>query len=244
MSHWPDVVWSSPVLRGLDERARAEIEAAGALRELGAGDAVYRAGEAADAFFVLAEGACELRAVRRGERDPRVIRKVRRGEAFGEEATLRAAGSRSMDAVCTEGAKVAVVRVTVFRRAAGRSGAGEVAARTERTLRRAATGDLLATMAFTRDLPARDTEALLDGIEHRHLGRADVLFRAGDSPTHVYFVADGMLQLQTEEDDRLHVRAYVSAGDVFADDADGARDLRAVASGAAWVLGRAARALR
>jgi len=33
-ARWPDVVWDAVVLRGLDARARSEIEAAGRLRSL------------------------------------------------------------------------------------------------------------------------------------------------------------------------------------------------------------------
>ena len=225
-------------MRGLDARARAEIEAAGELREVNEGDLVYRAGDAADAFCVLAQGACELRAVRRGEQAASVIRRVMPGEVFGEEATLRAAASRAMEAAVTSSAKVAIVKATVFRRAAGRVGEGEVTLRLERTLRRAATADLLRTMAFTRDLPSRDLETLLDAALHRTLAAGEVLFHSGERPAHVFFVADGMLQLQTEDDGRLHVRAYVAKGDVIAEDL---ADLRCVAVGPAWVLSVARR---
>jgi hypothetical protein len=42
LPRWPDVVWDAAVLRGIDARARAEIEAAGRLRSMSRGEIVYR----------------------------------------------------------------------------------------------------------------------------------------------------------------------------------------------------------
>lgn len=235
---WPSVVWDAPVLRAIDARGRREIEAAGGLRALVAGDAVFRAGEPADALFVVAEGAVDVRAVRRGEREASVIRRAGRGDVVGEEATL-GAGARTMDAVCTERGSVAIVPVSVLRRAAGRGVEAVAVAKLERTLRRAASADLLRTMSFGRDLERRDVEALLDAVEHVRLARGEALFRPGDRPTCAYFVADGMLQLRSEDDERLHVRAYVARGDLLGDEeleSGAPRDLAAVALGPAWVL--------
>ena len=242
MTVWPASVWDSPVLRALDARGRAEIEAAGAMRSLVAGEVLFRAGEPADAFFVVAEGELDVRAVRRGEADASVIRRASRGDLLGEEATLSAGAARAMDAVCTEAGRVAVVPVAVFRRAAGRggvAGAGEIAARLERTLRRAATADLLRATSFTRELRSSDLELVLDAVEHVQLARGEALFRQGDPSPSVYFIADGMLQLRSEDDERLHVRAYVARGDLVGDEeleSGGRRDLSAVALGAAWVM--------
>ena len=238
---WPDTIWNAPALRGLDARARADIEAAGSLRALSAGDRVYASGEPADAFFVVERGEVHVRAVARGDEDMHVVREARRGDAFGEEATLRAGGSRRMEAVCaSEEARVAVIPAPVFARAAERGGGGEALEDRRRLLRRAATLDLLRTMAFTRRLSEEELEILLDASEHAYLARGDALYREGDAATHVYFVADGRLQVQTEDEGRLHVRAYVGRGDVIgeAEIASGERRRASVvAAGASWVVG-------
>ncbi len=238
---WPEIVWNAPVLRSLDARGRAEIEAAGTLRTLGEGEVLFRLGEPADAFFVVTEGRIGVRAVRRGEVDASVIREIGQGESFGEEATLAAGGTRHMEAAGLAQSRVAEVKITVFRRAIERSLASpELARQKERTLRRAATSDLLRTMTFTRELADRDLEVLLDAAEHVTLARGEALFSEGDTPSHVYFVADGMLQVQTEDDARIRVRAYLTRGDVVGDAeivTAARRPVSAVASGAAWVIG-------
>jgi Fe-S-cluster-containing dehydrogenase component/CRP-like cAMP-binding protein len=236
---WSEAVWSAAALRGVDARARAEIEAAGALVSLGDGEVLFRPGEPADAFFVVAEGRVRVRAVRRGETSATTLREVAQGESFGEEGALRAGGARQLEAVSVGQAKVAQVPLGVFRRAIERTSSGDVHLKRERALRRAATLDLLRATSFTRDLPERDLEVLLDAAEHVTLARGEALFREGEAPERVYFVADGMLQIQTEDDARVRVRAYVSRGDVVGDEeaTTGARyAVSAVASGAAWVI--------
>src|SRR5207247_4307414 len=143
---WPTSTWASPVLRGLDERARREIEGAGTLHSLADEQFVYRAGDGGDSFFVVATGKIALRATRRGEADESELRLVDAGDAFGEEAVV---GARRAGTAAAHGAAlVAEVPVHVFRRAAKRSAGGDVADRLERTLRRSAARDLLRTSAL------------------------------------------------------------------------------------------------
>jgi Fe-S-cluster-containing dehydrogenase component/CRP-like cAMP-binding protein len=240
-ARWPDVVWDAVVLRGTDARARAEIEAAGRLRTLKSGEAVYGVGEPADALYVVIEGACELTAVRRGEAEASVIRRASRGEVFGEEATVIAFGVRQMEARCgsREPALVAEVPVTVLRRALGRAGGGEVASRLERALKRAATADLLRTTSFTRLLEERDLEILLDAAHHVEVPRGEHVYREGDVAEHAYLVADGLLQVQTDDAGKPRVEAYLTRGDIFGDDELDDRSVRrvgVVASGPAWLV--------
>ena len=61
---------------------------AGRLVEVPAGATMYRDGDSSDSFFVVVRGAIELRAVRRGDEAASLLRKVRGGDAFGEEALL------------------------------------------------------------------------------------------------------------------------------------------------------------
>ena len=237
---WPEIVWSAAALRPLDARARAEIEAAGVLRRVGQGEAVFSAGQPADAFFVVAEGRVGVRAVRRGEVVATVLREIAEGESFGEEGSLRPGGTRHMDAAAIAPSRVAEIPLTVFRRALERgAGSAEIVLRQERALRRAATRDLLRTLAFARQVEAGELDTLLDAVQHVDLARGEPLFREGEAASHVYFVAEGMLQIQTEDDGKIRVRAYVVRGDVVGDQDLGVGETRtvsAVASGAAWVL--------
>jgi Fe-S-cluster-containing dehydrogenase component/CRP-like cAMP-binding protein len=238
-ARWPEVVWDAAVLRGIDARARAEIEAAGRLRPLARGEVIYRAGEPADALYVVAAGACSIVAVRRGEADASVIRRAGRGEIFGEEATVVAFGLRQMEARCDEAGLVAEVPLTVLRRALGRAGGGDLAPRLERALRRAATLDLLRTTSFTRALGERDTDVLLDAIRHVEVPRGEHVYREGEIAESAYLVADGLLQAQSDDAGTPRVEAYLARGDLFGDDEledRSARRVAVVASGPAWLL--------
>jgi Fe-S-cluster-containing dehydrogenase component len=233
------------VLRGLDARARRDLAEAGRLLDFAPGDQVYKAGESGEAFFVVAEGSIELRAVRRGDDRETELRRASAGEAFGEEATIGAL--RRGSAVAQGKAKVAEIPVHIFRRAAERSGKAEVADKLERILRRSATRDLLSTLALTRDLGADELDLLLDAVTYKKLDRGQTVYRQGDVATEVWLVADGMIQMQTEEGDRLHVRAYLARGDFFGDVEVVERLPRAasaVASGPSLLLSIPARAFR
>ena len=236
---WPEVVWDAAVLRGLDARARAEIEASGRLRKMVPGEIVYRPGQPADALYVVVEGACALSAVRRGEAEATRIRRVVRGEVFGEEATIVSFGVRQMEACCDEPGSIAEVPLTVLRRAIGRTGGGELATRLERSLKRAATLDLLRTTSFTRALPERDIEILLDAARHVEVARGEHVYREGDASEAAFLVADGLLQAQSEDDGKPRVEAYLTRGDLFGDvelDDRSVRRVAVVASGPTWLV--------
>ncbi|MDB4941324.1 MAG: Formate dehydrogenase beta subunit [Labilithrix sp.] len=236
---WPDLVWDAAVVRGLDARARAEIEAAGRLRDLAPGETVHRAGEPADALLVVAQGLVTLHAVRRGETEPAVIRRVLPGESFGEEAMVVAFAARHMDARSEGRGLVAEIPVAVLTRALGRSAAGEHAGRIERSVRRAVTADLLRATAFGRRLPDDEIELLLDAAVHETLARGAHVYRQGDPASHAYFVASGLLQAQSEDVGRPRIEAYLSRGDLFGHEELGRREGRRtamVAGGPAWVI--------
>ena len=101
MSAWPAVVWDASLLRGLDLRARAEIEAAGRVRSLKKDELLFRHGDPADALFVIASGSCALSGVRRGDEGTEVIRRARRGDVLGEEATVSDFSTRQLEAPST-----------------------------------------------------------------------------------------------------------------------------------------------
>jgi Fe-S-cluster-containing dehydrogenase component/CRP-like cAMP-binding protein len=242
---WPHAVWRSPWLEGLDDVGREQVQAAGRVRSFDEGARVFAPGDPADAIFVVGEGLIDVRAVRRGDAEARRIRRAVAGDALGEEAIVRAGASRGAEATCATRAVVAEVPVALFRRIAGRAGAGK-AADLERSLRRAAARDVLRSSALAPDLSDGDIEALLASTEHRVLARGDRLFASGDPATHAYVVADGLVQLQDERDGRLRVRAYLSRGDLVGGEAierAGVHELTAAASGPAWVLAIARAAL-
>ena len=242
---WPAVVEAAAVLRGLDERALREIADAGALVRREAGETVYRAGDPGDSFFVVAEGRVALLAVKRGDDGESEIRAAGPGASFGEESTIGSA--RRATAVAAERALVAEIPVHVFRRAASRAGRGGNAERIERALQRGATRDLLLTLALTRDLPAASLDTLLDAVAHRSFDRGEAVYEQGAAPSDVWLIADGLVQIQTEEDDRLHVRAYLSRGDFFGDAEvleGGSRRTAAVASGPSRLLSIPAKVFR
>lgn len=234
---WPSVIFDAPIFRGLDQRAQKEIEAAGTLRKLHGGDAVFREHESGDAFFVVASGAVVISAVRRGDDAATVIRRVSPGEPFGEEAVV--SGARQADAIAEGPTVVAGIPVHLFRRAVGRSKGADQADRLERALRRSATRDLLRTVAVARDLDEASFDMLLDAVAYRSAERGEAIYRAGDASEAFFIVADGMVQIQTEDEARLRVRAYVSRGDFFGDEEledQRPRSSSAVASGRVTLL--------
>jgi Fe-S-cluster-containing dehydrogenase component/CRP-like cAMP-binding protein len=246
VSAWPGAVWQSPWLRGIAEDARAGVEAAGSVRQLGKGDRVFTTGEPADAFFVVGEGLVDVRAVRRGEREARTIRRAVAGDALGEEAIVRAGVARAAEATCATRVVVAEVRVAVFRRAAERAGSTQ-ASSLEEALRRGVARDVLRSSSLARVLSERDVEALIASAEHRSLARDEVLFASGDPGTHAYVVADGMVKVEDGEDGKLRIRAYLSRGDLIADgslESGGAHDVTVAACGPAWVIALPREALR
>jgi Fe-S-cluster-containing dehydrogenase component len=242
---WPAVIFDAPVLRGLDARARREIADAGRLVTPLEGGVVYRAGDEGASFFVVASGKIALRAVRRGDDRESALRAAGPGESFGEESTVGL--GRRATAVALERSTVAEIPVHVFRRAAARSGKAEVAERLERSLTRSASADLLRTLAFTRDLEPRDLDALLDAIVVRRVERGHAIYRQGDPAAELFLIADGMVQIQVEDGDRLHVRAYLGRGDFFGDveiSENRPRAASAIASGPSLLLAVPARVFR
>jgi Fe-S-cluster-containing dehydrogenase component/CRP-like cAMP-binding protein len=221
---WPDVVWRAAILRGLDPRARSEIEAAGALRSFRAGERVYGAGAAADTLFVVIDAGIEVRA------HADVVRRATVGESFGEESLVRVGASRPFDAVCVDAGRLAEVPAAIFRRAIGRGGGGGVAARLERTARRAAARDVLARIVGEG---SDDLELLLDAAEPRLLARGEVLFRTGEPSDHVFVVADGVLGLRSLEGETGVGEA--APGTVLRGE-NGRFIMTAVAGGPSWVL--------
>lgn len=236
---FPERVWDVPVLRSLDARSRSELEAAGRLRDVREKEIVFRAGDPADVLYVVIEGACTIRAVRRGDTETTVLRRVRAGEVFGEESIARNFATRAFEACGDEKTRLAEIPVAVLLRAVGRGGEGEVVGRLERALRRAATFDLVRATAFGRRLSERELEAVVDAVRHVHLARGEHLYREGDPSTDAFFVADGLLSAQSIDEGKPRVEAYLARGDLFGEDELESREprrLSIVAAGPAWLV--------
>lgn len=213
---WPAIVFDAPLLRGLDARGRREVERAGSLRAVVAGESIYRRGERGAALYVVARGEVILSGVARGEERPRSLRAAAPGESFGEEASVGA--SFRADAQVRVDGELAEIPVAMLRRALGRAGGSAVADRIERRLHRRATAELFSTASFTARLGDDDRAILLDAAEHRTFSRGETVYRDGDPPDHLWLVADGLVQLQVREEARSRVRAYLSPGDLFGDE--------------------------
>jgi Fe-S-cluster-containing dehydrogenase component len=253
MSHgWPEpvrrVVFGNPMLRGIDDAGRGAIENGATLRDFPVGAAVFEDAELGDAVYVLVAGEIELRAVRRGDEDESLVRTVRPGDTFGEEALLRVGAPRRLAARTRHASRVAEIPAHLLWRGAGRSGAAALAEREERLWRRRATADLLRTMAPTRDLPEPELELLLDSVSPLSVERGERIYTAGEPASACFLVVDGLVQLQLpSDDDRVDVCAYLTRGDGFGDEealTGQPRRLHAVALGATRLLELPATALR
>jgi Fe-S-cluster-containing dehydrogenase component/CRP-like cAMP-binding protein len=235
VSAWPSAVWSTPLLRDLDLRARREIEAAGSLRHLDVGQRLFEAGSPADALFVVAEGSVSLRAPDDGAQ---ILRSAHTGDALGEEALATHFGARSFRAACDEKALVASIPAAVLRRASVRDGRSVAAERRERSAKRVAALDALRVAAFFGELDDATRQAVADAVAPVELRRGATLFRKGEAATTVFVVASGMLQLEESQDGRTAVLGYAVAGQLLGDEAleDRPRGATAVVAADAWVL--------
>ena len=211
----------------------AALVAAG--RERDAAGEIYKDGEPGEAMFVVLAGAVELRATRRGDVAPTVLRTARTGDTFGEEALLPGLARRTT-AAGAAGTRVAEIASAVARRVLARADEGLAASgpgREGRYLERGAARDVLAASALGRELDAAELELLLDGVTLERFGRGAELVHAGDRAEHVYVVAEGLVQLQRDGS----VLAYLARGDFFGDDealAGAPHAATAVAAGDTW----------
>ncbi len=234
---WPAAVWSTPLLRGLDDLARTTLANAGRLVDHLAGATIYREGDDSDSCFVVIAGAVELHAIRRGDEAASLVRVARTGDSFGEEALLPGI-PRRLTATTTTALQLAEVPIAVFRRITGRASTSD---REQRYLERAAGRDLLSCSAFARELDSTDIDLLLDAARLERIPRSAHIYEPGDPADALYFVLEGLVQLQRDD----AVTAYLARGDFFGDQealAGIPRRHTAVAAGDTWcaIVSRAA----
>jgi Fe-S-cluster-containing dehydrogenase component/CRP-like cAMP-binding protein len=250
MTAWPRSAWESPWLAGLDAPARAQLEAAGAVRSLGQGEALFRAGQPADAFFVVAEGLLELRGSRRGASGVVTVRRAIAGDAVGEDAIVRPGAPRIAEATCATDAVVVEVPLGVFRRAAARAGTARVEELEER-LRRSAIRDALRVSSLGASLSDEGVQALAAAAVDRLLERGEVVVERGDPIERAIVIGEGMVQATREDGrspalpepgqnmgrGRAAVKAYLGRGDVIdPEPSPGGHAVTVTACGPAWVL--------
>ncbi|HTE55787.1 MAG TPA: cyclic nucleotide-binding domain-containing protein [Kofleriaceae bacterium] len=232
---WPPALFDGAILGRLDGAARAQLADGARLVDLAPGAVIFREGDDSDAFFLVAAGAVALQAVRRGDQAASVLRVARAGDSFGEEALLGGL-RRRVTACAVEAARVVEIPIAVFRRVTAR-GDSPALEREARYLERAAARDLVAASALGRDLGADDAELLVDGMRLERFERGAHLFEPGDRADRGYVLVDGLIQIQTEDGDRISVVAYLGRGDLFGDEealAGRPRRAAAVAAGESW----------
>src|SRR6187399_92463 len=214
---WPEGVFRTPVLRGLDPRGRDDVQSSGRILELDKGDVLFEAGEPSDALFVVIAGEIEVWSLARGDEASSVLRVATKDSTLGEEAVVTGL-RRSARAVCSLPARLAEVPLGVLTRALTRAGATSLLEREVRALQRDLTRQLLRALAFARHLDSADLELLLDAVQYKSYASGQFIQRQGDPPVDCLLLQKGLVQIQSEQDGRVRVHGYLSGGDFFGDE--------------------------
>lgn len=214
---WPEAAFRVPVLRGLDERGRGEVQSSGRLLELRPGEVLFEPGDPSDSLFVVLRGEIELWALARGDEDPSLLRVAGQDTTLGEEAVM-AGLRRSARALCSAPARVAEVPFGVLSRALTRAGATSLLDREVRSLERSMTRNLLSALSFGRHLGSADLELLLDAVHTKSYESGQFLQRQGEPPLYCLLLQKGLVQIQSEHDGRVRVHGYLAGGDFFGDE--------------------------
>jgi Fe-S-cluster-containing dehydrogenase component/CRP-like cAMP-binding protein len=216
-----DVVWEALPLRGLDDRARGDLQLAASRRELTSGTWLFRAGDPADHLYVVERGVLTL-----SDRSGKVLRRASAGDALGEEALVFAFGSRVGSARCDEAAAVVALPSALLRRVWQRAGTGGHVAKITRAMTRSAMRDSL--LASPLRLDPETLEVVLDGARLLEVARGDVILRPHETRRGLFVVIEGVVRLESQTG---QVQAHLRGGDVFL----GATSERATAGGPAWL---------
>ncbi len=206
------------------------------MRTVPGGHALWQEDDRGDCIAVVLAGSLELRGVRRNDDAPSRVRLAAPGDTVGEEALLGL--PRRTTAAALETTTVLEIPAALFLRGSGRSQGGSALAE-RRALERQATADLLRQQALGQRLGPDDLDLLLDSVVWERYERGARIFGIGDPSQAAWLVCDGLVQLQTEDDERVHVRAYLARGDTFGDEEALARlprSCHAIALGAVSVL--------
>lgn len=181
----------------LDRRARAEIADELETVALGAGETLFRQGEAGDSMYIVQSGVLEVRA-RDEDGQVRVLDRLDAGEAVGEMA-LMSGRPRTADVVALVDTELVRLSRTGFERLATRYPAivaGFAVAVTPRVHRLQVAGIL--QRLFGEMEPAA-LHALQEQLVWRRLADGEALFRQGDPASSMFIVVNGRLQVIYEE---------------------------------------------
>ena len=178
-----------PLLADLPAGVRELVERSFTTVELGFGDAVFRQGEAPDAYYVVASGSARV-LVESGNGEEVSLNVLRAGDAFGEaallEGTPRTATVRASSPLrlwrLDRGVFQAIID-TYPQVAAAFAGA-------ERARR---INDFLRLHSAFAVLPPEITRGLVDDLEQLDLADGQDAVRAGEAPDALYLVQDGCL---------------------------------------------------
>lgn len=214
---WPEAVFRVPLLRGLDERGRTEVQSSGRLLDLAPGEVLFEPGDPSDALFVVLRGGVELWSVARGDEAASLERVAAQDDMLGEEAVVVGL-RRSARAVCSAPARLAEVPFGVLVRALTRAGATSLLDREVRALERSMTKRLLGALSFSRHLSTPDLELLLDAVHTKSYESGQFLQRQGDPPEDCLLLQKGLVQIQSEQNGRARVHGYLSGGDFFGEE--------------------------
>ncbi len=228
----PARLFEAPLLRVLDERGRHDVAAAGRLRRGDLGHVLYCEGEAADTFFVVVSGEVQIVSPPAARAASRLLRSVRQGAVFGEEACELGAERRAR-AICQSSSSVFEVPMSVYRRAAQRCGAERDLEREERGVLRSELRDRLLALDCAPD--ERALELLLDAGSVQRPERGLPLYGAGEATGDAFLVLEGYVELLSAGE-RPRVVAYLTPGDVFGHDQGSTRRTAAVPLGPSRLL--------
>jgi Fe-S-cluster-containing dehydrogenase component len=204
--------FEAPLLRLLDERARGELRAAGAVRSFEPGTTLYREGDVADTFWVVLEGAVALHAPEGARGGARVVRRAQRFGTFGEESSELGA-RRVSHAVGETRGHAFEIPMAGYRRALTRLGQESVLEREVRAFQRADLRDRLGLLGLAER--RRTLELLLDTGRLLRPEPGEFLVLAGERAKVGFLVLEGQVELLSAGE-RPRVTAYVAPGDVFA----------------------------
>jgi Fe-S-cluster-containing dehydrogenase component len=204
--------FEAPLLRPLDERARSELRAAGAVRAFEARATLYREGDVADTFWVVLDGTVALHAPEGARGGARVVRRAHRFGTFGEEASELGARRVSRALAETSG-RAFEIPMAGYRRALTRLGQEAILEREIRAFQRADLRDRLRLLGLAER--RRTLELLLDSGRLLRPEPGEFLVVAGERGTFGFLVLEGQAELLSAGE-RPRVTAYVAPGDVFA----------------------------
>ena len=204
--------FEAPLLRPLDERARGELRAAGAIRSFDLGATLYREGDVADTFWIVLDGTVGLHAPEGARGGARVVRRAHRFGTFGEEASELGA-RRVSRAVAETSGRAFEIPMAGYRRALTRLGQEAVLEREVRAFRRTDLCDRLRLLGLAER--RRTLEILLDTGRLVRPEPGEFLVVAGERAKCGFLVLAGQVELLSAGE-RPRVTAYVAPGDVFA----------------------------